>query len=420
MSSRTGGGSSTTLKTSRATMVSRREEPPKESIARTWPVHIVLLLVACVVWWIASDMVNVERRLKDACTVQFDLDKSLEGQWRIVSDSRVKIGLDVEGPTKEINDFAGGLESQRIPFRYLYVVSADDVKNLEPDVATSRATLVVKMDDLKRDNESSVPTELKVAPVGRESGFQIVLERFITRPASVDLKAGITGNIAGWRYTAKVQDGFALNVRGPASEVERLRKLDGHVHVQINPTDVSMILQTKARVEERTIEEILNTGVTLANIQLSPVEDVEFMKPDGNTMVAQVPVEFHFEQLQDYTTVSGEFPVSVILPNWLLQKGAKVVGLARTLPIELEILRSQQPAFNDRNINIRIDLSGVRRADLTINEPEDAGPGPRSTRITNVYYSLHMNRDKLTWRFKNPSVTAEQYLPVEVEVVWTE
>lgn len=45
-----------------------------------WSVHIVILALAVLLWWIARDMVSVTRTLTDAGRVHFTLSEELTGK----------------------------------------------------------------------------------------------------------------------------------------------------------------------------------------------------------------------------------------------------------------------------------------------------------------------------------------------------
>ena len=48
-----------------------------------------------------------------------------------------------------------------------------------------------------------------------------------------------------------------------------------------------------------------------------------------------------YTRLQDYVQVSREFPVEIVFPNWLAQKGARVDNLPDSVPVDMKVLIEQ-------------------------------------------------------------------------------
>src|SRR5262245_51911012 len=109
---------STTVSGVRRSTGSIRIEAPRRNVASFVPTHVVILALAGVLWWIARDMVSVNRTLTDAATVVFELDPSLTGNYRLMSKGTVSISLEVSGPTREINTLVSDLQSRAFLYRY--------------------------------------------------------------------------------------------------------------------------------------------------------------------------------------------------------------------------------------------------------------------------------------------------------------
>ncbi|MBK9975527.1 MAG: hypothetical protein IPP14_12220 [Planctomycetes bacterium] len=383
------------------------------------PAHVVIFALACVLWWIARDMVAVNRTLRDTATVSFALDGDLNGQWRIVSTDAALIGLDVSGPTKEINVFASELEASRGRFGYRYLITNADLQNATPN-AQHQITLVVDVRKFERVGEATVPAELVIKPIAGERTYQVTLEQFINRQAVLDL-TGVNGKVEGYSFTARVQQDFEIDAFGPAGLIDAMTSSGNRAQLQIASIDVNQILRNKSLVEGKSIETLLRQGYLVSNLQLVPVEGLQIRRHGQNLPVAEAPVEFTFTELQDYALVSGEFAVNVILPNWLVQKGARLPSMAKTLPVELRVLSSQREFFKEPYVRVVVDLSQIKEGDHNPDAPEGGGPGTRRLRLSNLYYSIQYSRDKLTIKpFANPKITPDNYLPVEVEIVWVE
>ena len=86
----------------------------------------------------------------------------------------------------------------------------------------------------------------------------------------------------------------------------------------------------------------------------------------------------------------------------------------------MEVLGDMKGNFSDKYVSVKIDLSRFKESDVRIEAPEGGGPGPRKVKFSNIYYSLDINEEKLTYRFLSDKVTARKYRQTEIEVVWTE
>lgn len=396
----------------------RREERGGGGLGGAIPAHIIILLLACVLWWIARDMVSVNRTLRDAATVQFYLDPELEGRWRIISSQSQQISLDVAGPTREINEFAIDLEN-KAGFGYRYGVTAADLENLQPN-ARHQVTLEVDLRKFERAGEASAPVELQIKPVAGERTYQVTLEQYIPRAVAVDLVSAATGRIEGYSFTQRVQPDFEIEVFGPASNVASITNAAGKAVLSVASFDINLILSNKGRIEGKSVETLLKQGNLVANLQLVQVEGLQIRRRGQELPVAEVPVVFSFTELQDWQKVNGDLPVSVLLPNWLAQKKSLAMNVAKTLPVELEVLSSQRDNF-PAAVRVVIDVSQIKETELAIETPAGGGPGPRRLKLTNIYYSLLVPRDRLTVKpFENPKITLDTYLPVELEITWVE
>ncbi len=232
---------------------------------------------------------------------------------------------------------------------------------------------------------------------------------------------GVNGKVEGYSFTARVQQDFEIDAFGPAGLIDAMTSSGNRAQLQIASIDVNQILRNKSLVEGKSVETLLRQGYLVSNLQLVPVEGLQIRRHGQNLPVAEAPVEFTFTELQDYALVSGEFAVNVILPNWLVQKGARLPSMAKTLPVELRVLSSQREFFREPYVRVVVDLSQIKEGDHNPDAPEGGGPGTRRLRLSNLYYSIQYSRDKLTIKpFANPKITPDNYLPVEVEIVWVE
>jgi hypothetical protein len=114
----------TTISGSRVSGVSRRTDTIRKprALPLGFSVHVVLIVLSVLVWWIARDMVSVTQQLKDASRLRFELSEELRNEWRIIppdernldrrgaqGDVSIPNSVEVSGPTKRLNDFASEL-----------------------------------------------------------------------------------------------------------------------------------------------------------------------------------------------------------------------------------------------------------------------------------------------------------------------
>lgn len=388
-------------------------------LAGAIPLHLIILLLACTLWWIARDMVAVNRTLRDAATVRFALDDALQDRWRIVSAVSMPISLETSGPTREINKFSSELEVNRNLFGYRFVITEADLQNLQPD-ARHQVSFQADMRKFERSGEGATPSELQVKPVAGDRTYLVVLEQFISRPAAVDLASGVAGRVEGYSFSQRIQPEFEIEVYGAAGVIDAMTNRAGRAVLNVAGTDINQILRNRAQVEGKSVESLLKQASLVANLQLVPVENLTIRRKGQTVAIAEVPIEFTFSELQDWAKVAGDLPVSILMPNWLAQKKSLSLNLAKTLPVELQVLSSQQENF-PAAVRVVIDITQIKEAQQAIEAPPDGGPGPRRLRLSNIYYSLLVNRDRLTVKpFENPKVTTETYLPVELEISWVE
>ena len=400
-------------------------------------VHIIIMALAVLLWWIARDMVSVTQSLKDAGRVRFELSEDLRGEWRVFSQPSMPVSLEAAGPTKEINAFASQLEQTPGRFTYLYEITAADIANLQPD----RRHLIQLTVDIRRfeaTSEAVAPPELTVRPVVAGAGqsvFQVTLERYIDRTAGIDLGQFAKGQIQiqlkgssksrPYSYAAEARPANPLEVRGPASLVEAITDPNGLAKVKVS-IDALQALKNFASVNAQSEEQVLQQGSLVSNMQLLPIEGAEVRErykdergEEQTRPVSFVNVRITYTPLQDFVQVSREFAVEVVLPNWLAQKSAHVENLPNNIQVDMKILGSQRPNFNEQNVHVRLDLSMLTRNELEIETVE--GTNTRRAKVLNWYYSLDINTERLTYEFFNENVTAEQYLPIgEITIAWTE
>ncbi|MDC1142796.1 hypothetical protein OAU50_06865, partial [Planctomycetota bacterium] len=284
----------------RAANVSRREDAPSSGGGKGYEIvaHLSLVLLAFAIWWIARDMVSIERQLPNAAQVQVRLDPALKNVWQIVGESNFRIGLKIEGPNGEINQFESSLEQNPSYHSYIYDVAPSDLEKLQ-NPSVERTTIKVDLRRMRLSGDGGGPVELKVQPNITEGEFTVTLERFVTRKARVDLKAGISGEVSGYAFTPVLQRGFEVEVFGPASRVNAVVGGNGVPVLKVN-ADINQILQTNARLENKSVEEILELGQVLTGLPLTPIEGVTVRKAGGSDEIAQVNVQISFTELQNY------------------------------------------------------------------------------------------------------------------------
>ncbi|MBZ0136601.1 MAG: hypothetical protein K8I27_09535 [Planctomycetes bacterium] len=392
-------------------------------------VHIVILALAILLWWIARDMVAVSRTLTDAGRVQFSLSDELAGKWRVYSDAELPISLEVSGPTKEINVFASSLEQVPGRFAYRYQITPGDLAGLEVN-SRRQLTLTVDLRRVEATGEAVAPSELAVRPQADSRVFEVVLEEFVQREAYFDLADTAKGQIQvnlprsdgrqetrSYSYTAEVEN-KNIEVYGPYSLVTELVDQAGKARLKLT-IDAKQAVENVAKTEREPIEDVLRREV-VSVVPLVPVEGVVVRSGENKRQITELAVRLKYDRLQDYVQVTRDFPVEVVLPNWLAQKSARVENLPSFVKVDMKVLSSQQTSFTENHVHVRLDLSTLSRGDLTNIEPIE-GTALKRTKVLNWYYSLEINTERLTYEFVSDRVTAEQYLPIgEITIVWTE
>jgi hypothetical protein len=428
---------STSVSGQRVSGGSRRGDTRRETRRRVsfgWTVHIFILVLAVLLWWIARDMVSVTKTLNDAGRVRIEVSEELKGKWRVLSDDELPVTLEVAGPTKEINDFASELDQSPGRFAYLYEVTASDIENLRVN-SRHQVTLNVDIRKFEPTGEAVVPPELNVRPVlSGEAKFEVVLEKYISRPARIDLGDDRTGDVQvqnengqleTWSFEASEKLDSPIEVYGPASLVDTITDSNGIAHPKVS-IDAAQMLKNLAETTGKTMLTLVSGPDIISTLPIVPTPLVEVREvketPEGETPIAlaQVPIAFHFSRLQNYENVSGDFPVNVVLPNWLARKGARVENLKTSLQVDMKVLRSQINNFNANHVKVLLNLSSLKQQDVEIESID--GTNQKRIVVTNAYYSLDINTERLTYKFASDLVTPEQYLPIseEIRIVWTE
>lgn len=395
-------------------------------------VHVVLIVLAGLIWWIARDMVSITRKLDDASRLRFELSDDLRTRWRIVSEDTLPVTLEVTGPTKRINDFAREMDANpgRFPFRFR-VTQAD-----LPDPSSPRRQAVVRLnpDELARHAEGTVPAELNISPLAGDRVYEVVLEPFVTKPAFVDITGGVVGEIPGFSLRAAVAPDWRFQVFGPLSKVDAISTGPGDTaRLTISPPlNVLEFVQSKATSERKTREEVLGpdsrhtTSARLAATEGVEIQRIRSPEPDSDAnrveTVTQVDVELHFTQQQTHVAMDHSFPVSLWLPGWLLAKHPRPRGidLEELIPVRLLILPAQRDLFNERNVKLVIDMSGLTADDFQIDGPDPETGLYVAQPLANQFYSLRISPE-LSYRLPGENVTADQYLEkAGIRFEWTE
>lgn len=419
---------STTISGVRAAGPSRRDtRTVGRGIPLGWLVHVFIIALAVLMWWIARDMVSVTRTLRDAGRIEVVLPAELEGKWRIVGSHSLPISIDVAGPTKEINDFAAELDANPGRFGYRYEFTESDVTS---QATNSRDQIILTLDigRLKPGGEGGVPVELTVRPVGADRVFQVTLEKYITRNAYVDLGPGQWGTIPGYRFERRVRGDFEIEVNGPASLVNVITDNTGKARLSVIVIDVNQVIRNRIKAEVReqpeavsVVDYLTGKSVIASSFDLAPLEGVSVRQAGNGPPVAQVPVEFVFNVERNYKPVSVELPVAVILPTWLAQKGARVRKILDRLQVAMEVRSEQANDFNSQNVHVFVDLSQITEQDLTIEAPAGGAGVFRARPKFQLSYSVVVNSNKVDASFKNKEIDPARYLPIaEIEIEWTE
>lgn len=419
------GGANTTTQigASRTAASLRREERRGFAIFGMSPLsHLVILGLAALIWWIARGMVNQTLTVDNAAGVTFTMSESLRSEWVIVPPRNPPtVSIDLSGPNAEVSRFASTLTANRGVFRYTYNIKPQDVAQLEVD-RSLQATLEVELSEFKEEGESLRPAEVRILPPAPGRKQSVRLEKIVRSDALILVNERITGEVSGHSVTAKVQDGFELEVSGPASRVRELSNEDGRPLLRIVSVNVGQLVATKAQVERKEREIILREGFT-ENIDLVAVDGVVIRRKGTDAPVSQVPLRFTFETPRDWAQPPGiTMAPSVRLASWMVEKGVRVEGLPAGVTVVMQVLRPLVPEFNDKNVSVVLDLSRVQFSELkNVEAPEGGGPGVRRARLSGLDYSLDVAFEKGTYRFARSDVSERRYLPAEeIRLVWEE
>lgn len=400
----------------------RREERRGFSILGMSPAtHVVLLALACLIWWIARGMVNQTLTVENAAEVHFELDPRVRATWAIVkSPQAVTTSVDLAGPSAEVAAFASSLQANKGVFRYVYVIKPSDIEKFAA-TQDEQVTLDRELSEFRAEGETLKQAEVRVLEPAAGRVQTVRLERIVVRDAPVLIKDRIIGEIAGFNSNAALQEGFQLEVVGPASRVRETSGEDGRPLLRIVVVELNTLVANRTKTEGKTREQVLQEGFS-ENLDLLPVEGVSVRRKGTDAPVTQVPVRFTFEALSDYTATPGrDFPVSVVLAQWMIEKGVRVEGVLKQVNVLMLLPRKQLREFNETNVSVVLDLSRIPQDLKNVEVPEGGGPGPRKARLSGQYYSLIVNTERLSPRFLNDKVTVQEYLPAEeIRLVWTE
>ena len=412
----TGNESSTNLSGLRTppTGVSGRDATPAEKVERTsWVVYVMILVLSMLVWWMARDRVKVSDTLPQSGVVKVELGDDLIGLWRIVPQEEVWIDLEAEGPAREISALQKNLGSVDNRFELYYQVIASDVDVSEEQ---NRVTLEIAPKQFVLRTYGLVPAEVDVSSAGLSKPHTIVLERYVARPAVLEVKTLPTVKVPGLSYSVAAVARFPLEAFAPYGVIQDQNLRGGQVVLSVLWPDIQSMVEGKAAEENLTAVEILKRGRLVADLELDVPPLLSVRRKDSSVQIRAVSVEFTFSLQHDYVEESGDFPVSVILPNWLARKGAVVVGLQESLHVKMSVLRGERANFNEQNVAARIILDDVTEKEYEgrITETESG----YSLKLSPRFISLDIKKDKLTYKFDNQNVTAERYANVEVNIEW--
>lgn len=402
----------------------RREERRGFSVLGMSPItHVVLLALACLIWWIARGMVNQTLTVENAAEVHFELDPRLDTGWAIVRQPAVATtSLDLSGPSAEVAAFASSLQANKGVFRYVYTIKPSDVERLQTD-GLDQTLFERELAEFRPEGETLKQAEVRILEPAAGRVQTVRLERKVRRDVYIVTRDRVLGEIPGYKTSWAVQEGFAVEITGPSSRVRETSGEDGSPSLRLSIVDVNALVSNKSKVDAKDRESVLRDGFT-ENLDLVLVEGVTILRKGTDTRVTQVPVRFTFEALKDYVeTPAKDFPVSVIMAPWMLEKGVRFEGVAKQVNVLMLVLRNQIIEFNESNVSVVLDLSKLELSELKgIEQPEGGGPGTRRARLTGLYYSLVINTSRLTEpRFKRDDVSPRQFVPAEeIRLVWIE
>lgn len=404
----------------------RREDKRGFAILGLSPAsHVVLLMLACLIWWIARGMVNQTLTVENAAEVHFELDPALKDTWAIVRTPNVATtSVDLSGPSAEVAASASSLQANRGVFRYVYTIKPADVERLQVDT-NLQTTFERELAQFRVEGQAIKKPEVRILDPGAGRVQSIRIEKMVVRDALALWRDRITGEIPGFKMSIAVQEDFQLEVFGPASRVREISGDDGRPTLRITTVDIVQLVSNRSKLDGKERDVVLREGFTeMLDLAPVPVDGVTVRRKGTKTPVTQVPFKFTFEALKDYVeTPARDFPVSVIMAPWMIEKGVRYEGVAKQVNVLMLVLRSQVSEFNDSNVSVVLDLSRLQLSELkNIEEPEGGGPGPRRARLTGLYYSLVINTSKITEpRFRRDDVSPRQYVPAEeIRLVWTE
>jgi hypothetical protein len=424
----------TTISGARAPGVSRRTDTIRKpnALPLGFSVHIVLIVLSILVWWIARGQVTETQRLEDYSRLRFELAEELRGQWRIVppgdrtgrvGDSSIPITVEVSGPARRLNDFANELREN--PGRYMYVcrITASD---LPAEAATARRaiTLEIRREDIRVSDDSKPPAELNVVAITGEK-LMVELEPYVTRPAVVDLgpNSNIVGMVPGYTHKVSIVPGTVLQVRGPLSRVEQLGGTASEAKLALQRLDIGETINIRKANENKTIEQLLsqeakiNVSAALAvrdDITVQQVTSASGAEPEPEP-VTHVNLQFHFTKDQESTKLQQPFPVEVLLPAWLQDYSVRPTGgIQKELRVELWVAKAQQDRFNEDNVRVIVDLGTLKEEDFEFSPPLDQLNEQNRTTVAVLkqpewWYSLWISYDRLTARHVREGLTDQQY-----------
>ncbi|MCC6575492.1 MAG: hypothetical protein IT462_17070 [Planctomycetes bacterium] len=411
----------TTVSTARAPIALRREERKKfQFLGSGIMTHVVILGLACLIWWISFGNVAVSRTLPDAAALIVTLDPEFEKQdkkYSLMPMPVQRISLNARGPAKELTQFESDVVGGRANLSYSLTITPADVERLTQD-NLNRVMIEVPLSRFKA--QLKTPAEIALEPANPSQTVFIPLEEILRRDAIVNLQGAVVGEVPGFRTTVRVQEGTELEVVAPASRLRELQRDEGRVVLEIERLgDINQLVDNKARVEKKEREQLLKDGI-VETAYLVPLEgSIRVRRKGTDADTQQVTLKFSFEALSDYRNVNVELPVNVINAPWMTDKGVRVANPLKPQNVQMRVLNTQVADFNAENVQLRLDLSKIKLEDVKM-EPDPA-PGKKRGKVFNLFLSLEINREKLTFRFTNPAVTAKQYLPVdEVQLEWTE
>lgn len=395
-------------------------------------VHVVLIVLAGLIWWIARDMVSITSKLDDASRLRFVLSDDLKDQWRIVSETTMPVTLEVTGPTKRINDFAREMDANPGRYSFSYRITQADLPS--SPAPRRQAAIRLNVDEIARRAEGSPPAELIIKPLAGDRVYEVVLEPFVTKLAFVDITGGVVGDVPGYGVSASVSADWQLQVHGPLSKVDAISTgPGGTARLTISPPlSVPEFVQSKANAERKTREEVLGTDSRhTTSARLAATEGVEIQRlrasePGGDAQrvepVTQIDVELHFKQQQTHVAMDESFPVSLWLPGWLAAKHPRPRGidLEERIPVRLHILPAQRDRFNEQNVKLVIDMSSLTVDDFKIEGPDPETGLYTAQPLTNQFYSLRISPE-LSYRLPGENVTVDQYIEkAGIRFEWTD